>query len=157
MLPSTISCATGSRSKLQPAGRNGKSVCDLPLDIGARAAEQRAESSVEAELLPMRADEVEDGAGALPGGLAQASPELLEEERRAVGWAEEQKRVDVRNVDALVEEIDREDDAHLPVVEVAQRGPSLVSDGSLPRARPTGRPSSVKRCAMKRAWPTLTQ
>jgi hypothetical protein len=74
----------------------------------------------------VRADEIEDGVLAFPGGLPQASPQLLEEERRTVRRTEQQERVDVRYVDALVEEVDREDDAHLPVRQVAERRSPLV-------------------------------
>ena len=85
-----------------------------------------------------------------------ALAELLEEQGRTVGRAKEKKRVDGRDVDAVVEEVDREDRAHVPVGQVAKRGPALV--GRLAAERATaGRPSSVKRAAMNRAWPTLTQ
>jgi hypothetical protein len=73
----------------------------------------------------VRSDEVEDRACALPGGLAETASELLQEERRTVRWTEEQEGVDVRDVDALVEKVDREDDAHLPIRKVVQRCAAL--------------------------------
>ncbi len=74
----------------------------------------------------MRADEVEDGARALPGRLPQPSPELLEEQRRTVGRAEKEERVDGRDVHALVEQVDREDRPYGAVGQVAERSPALV-------------------------------
>ena len=79
-----------------------------PLDVSARAAEQRAVAAVEPELLAVRADEVEHGAERLALRLAQPAAELLEEQRRALGRAQHQHRVDVGHVDALVEQVDRE-------------------------------------------------
>ncbi len=78
----------------QPAGRFG-SEC--------------AEASIESELFAVVAYEVEDGAGCLSLGAAQASAQLLEEEGWAVGGAEEEEGVHHRDVDAFVEEVDGEE------------------------------------------------
>ena len=83
------------------------------LDVAAGAAEQRPVAAVEAELLAVRADEVEDGAERLARGLAQPSAELLEEQRRALGRAQHQDGVDGGHVDAFVEQVDREHDVAL--------------------------------------------
>ena len=99
---------------------------DLTLDVAPAAAEQRAEASIEAELSAMVADEVEHGAERLPAGPSQAAAELLQEEGRALGRAQEQQGVDVRDVDTFVEQVDGEDDVDSPGVEIAQRRRSLV-------------------------------
>jgi uncharacterized protein YmfQ (DUF2313 family) len=96
MLRSTRSEATRSSSMWQPAGRNGKPCSTWRIDVGPGAAEERAEAAVEAELLAVVADEVEDGADRLALGLPQAAAELLEEEERALGGAEHEERVDGR-------------------------------------------------------------
>ena len=81
---------------------------DLLLQVLSAATEQCPVAEVESELAAMEADEVEDGAFRLAGGSAQASAELLKEQRRALGRAQQQQGVDVRHVDALVEEVDGE-------------------------------------------------
>jgi hypothetical protein len=89
-------------------GQEGKAAAHLGLERRARAIQQRREFSIEAELPAMQADEVEDCADALAGGPAQAAPQLLQEQRRAVRGAQHQQRVHARHVDAFVEQIDRE-------------------------------------------------
>ena len=86
-----------------------------------RAAEQRAVAQVEAELAAVRADEVEHGADGLVRRHAQAAAELLQEQGGALGRSEHEDDVDRRDVDALVEQVDREDDLDAARGEVAQR------------------------------------
>ncbi len=74
----------------------------------------------------MVAYEVEDGAGCLSLGAAQASAQLLEEEGWAVGGAEEEEGVHHRDVDAFVEEVDGEDHVDLACGEVGQGGAAFV-------------------------------
>ena len=98
------------------AGREeGELELDFPLYVSARTTEQGSVAAVEAKLLAVRADEVEDSTEALAGGLAQATAELLQEERRALGRAEHQHRVDCRDVDAFVEQVNGEHRLDSPV------------------------------------------
>jgi hypothetical protein len=113
-----------------PAGRNGKPFCT------ARASEECAVAQIEPELAPVGADEVENGAGALVAGFAKSSAELLQEECGALSRPQHQDRVDRRDVDTFVEEVDGEDHADPSVGEVAQRSlPSLVGRFSRERNR----------------------
>lgn len=69
----------------------------------------------------MRADEVEHCAVALVGRLPEPSSELLEEQGRALGRPEHENGVEDGDVDALVEQVDGEDDVDPPGGEVLQR------------------------------------
>ena len=103
--------ATGSSSMWQPAGRNGKSASTWRSTSRRAAAEQRAEacgrSGTRVRWWPTKSSTVQS---VLAVGAAQAAAELLQEERRALGRAQQQQRVDVRDVDALVEQVDGEHD-----------------------------------------------
>ncbi len=55
--------------KAAAGGQERKVLAHLPLDIGTGSPEDRAQAPIEAELLSVRPDEVEDGAGGLPGKL----------------------------------------------------------------------------------------
>ena len=68
----------------------------------------------------------EAAAGGLALGAAQASAELLEEEGGAVGGAEQEEGVHHRDVDALVEEVYREDHVDLACGEVGQGDAAFV-------------------------------
>ena len=140
MLRSTISLATAVELHVAARGQEREPVLDLPLDVRAAAAEQRPEAPVEPELACGAADEVEHGADRLAGRLPQPASELLEEQRRALGRAQHQQRVDGRNVDALVEQVDGEDDADAPAGQVAQSAPGarvrrVARDGDARRRR----------------------
>ena len=67
------------RVEVEAAARRQKRkvVANLPLEVCVRAAQEGAQASVEPELLPMCADEVEDRACTLPGGLAETAAQLL--------------------------------------------------------------------------------
>ncbi len=67
------------------------------------------------------ADEVEHREHRLAVGLAESSPELLKEDGGALGGAEHEDNIDGRDVDTLVEQIDREQHLHLAVTKVSQR------------------------------------
>ena len=93
------------------------------LDLATGAAEQRPDSgdrtgtpcgACRRSRAPCRT--------ALSRRLAQATTELLQEQRRALGRAEHEDRVDDRHVDALVEQVDREDDAYATGRQVSKRG-----------------------------------
>lgn len=101
------------------------------LEFSTTATEQRPVAAIEPELLAMGADEVEHRAVALVGGLAQSSTELLEEQRRTLGRTEHQDGVEDGNVDALIEQVDREHDLNPAGGEVLERtlafGPRAVT------------------------------
>ncbi len=82
---------------------------DLTLDLASCATKECPKAPVEAEFLAVVPDEVEDRAN-LALRLTKPSSELLDEEHGAIGWAQEEKGVDVANIDALVEKVDRKYD-----------------------------------------------
>ena len=59
------------------------------------------------------ANEVEYGQALLLVVQSQAATELLQEDRQALGRAEEQHRVELGDVDALIVQVDDEQDVHL--------------------------------------------
>ncbi len=107
-------------------GEQRESAFDLRLELSPGAPEQRAEPTVEPELLTMESDEVEHGAHGLPGMASQSSAELLEEQRGAVGRPQQEQRVHRGHVDAFVEEVDREHRAHPSIGEVSQPAAAFV-------------------------------
>ena len=60
------------------------------------------------------ADEVQDREARLGRGVAQTSAELLQEHGHALGRPEEQHRVDLGDVEPLVEDVDGEQRPQLP-------------------------------------------
>lgn len=76
----------------------------------------------------MVAYEVEDRAGGLSLGAAQASAQLLEEEGWAVGGAKEEEGVHHPDVDALVEEVDGEEELQ-NARQLVHRQVGLAQDG----------------------------
>ena len=137
-------------------GQEGEALLDLLAEVLAGAAEQRAETAVEPELLAVVAHEVEDRAQRLARRPAQSSAELLQEEHRAVGGAQQQQRVDHGDVDALVEQVDREHHLHPPVGQVAQRRLALVG-GAVGPHRHRGDPHLVEHPGQPGRWAALTQ
>ena len=109
-----------------------EALSDALLQFLSCAAEERAEASIESELFAVVAYEVEDGAGCLSLGAAQASAQLLEEEGWAVGGAEEEEGVHHRDVDALVEEVDGEEELEdgpkCPAVKLSMIGYDRLSE-----------------------------
>jgi hypothetical protein len=63
--------------KVASCGKEREFVFDLLSKVGTAASEKCAEPSIEAELLAMRADEVEDRAYGLAGGLSESAAQLL--------------------------------------------------------------------------------
>ena len=68
---------------------------------------------IEAELLPVPSDEVEDEARFLARRQPQSAPELLLEEHRALRRPQEEQGVDVGQVDAFVVQVAGADDLEL--------------------------------------------
>jgi hypothetical protein len=102
---------------------------DGALDVASGTSEQGPEASVEPELLAVCADEVQDRAERLVLRLSESAAELLEEQGRALGGPEHEDGVDVGHVDALVEQVDREHDAHAAGGEVPQRAFAFAPAG----------------------------
>ena len=84
------------------------------------------QATIESKFAAMVADEVEHRAERLRGSTSETAAELLEEERRTLGRAQQQERVDVGNVDAFVEEVDGEDHVDPSGFQVAQCARSFV-------------------------------
>ena len=72
--------------------------------------------AVNHEVLVLMSHEVEDRQNRLQRCTAQAAAQLLQEEGERLGGAQHQERVDVRNIDALVEQVHGEDGRQLVVV-----------------------------------------
>ena len=106
-----------------------EALLDLAQDLPAGAAEDGAEAAVEAELGVHVADEVERGEALLAVGQAEAAAELLEEDGGALGGAEEEHGVDLGDVDALVEDVDGEDDVDLAGAQAVEDGGAGVLVG----------------------------
>ena len=87
----------------------------VTLDLAAGSAEDRAESTIEAELPVHVPNKVEGGEALLAFGQPQAAAELLEKDGGAFGGPEEEDGIDLRYVDALVEQIDGEDNVDFAV------------------------------------------
>ena len=157
MLRSTISWATESSSRWQPAGRNGNPLLHLPFDVLAAPAEQRAEAPIEAELLVMQADEVEHRADAFSHAHGADRGRVAGE--RASGCpsagAGAACRQSARR--AFIEQIDGKDHAHRPAGQIAKRALRAPRDGLSPQTATDGSPASLNTLAMNRACWTLTQ
>ncbi len=114
------------------SGQERELLLDGALDISSSAAEERSVPAVEAELPAMRANEVQDGAMTLVGCLPEAPAELLNEQRRTLRRPQHEHRVQHRDIDTFVEEIDREDHLHAASRQVAQRSFSIGSRAVTP-------------------------
>jgi hypothetical protein len=108
----------------------GRQAAEAPLhelpQLARRLAEELAQVTVEPEARVLKPCDVEDREDVLVARAPQAAPELLQEHRRALGRAEEEERVHVGDVDALVEEVDDAEGLHLPAREVALRAIALL-------------------------------
>ncbi len=82
--------------------------------VTAGDASERSKAQVKAELLAVVRDEVEDRADVLAGMTPEPTADLLEEHRGRLGGAQQQDRVAIGDVDALVEYVAGEDRADLP-------------------------------------------
>ena len=94
----------------------------------------------------MVADEVQHGQHRLVAGAPQSAAELLEEDRGALGGPQEQHRVDVGQVEALVEQVGGEQHVDPPVA-AGPRAPAARSCGwGLRRDGQAGMPAVVEAC-----------
>lgn len=92
-----------------------ETVLNFAGDAPAGVAEQGREFFFEPVVLIGLSDEVEDGQAVFPFCQAQASSELLEKDGQGFSWAQEEYRIDFRDVDAFVIEVNDEDRSELPV------------------------------------------
>jgi hypothetical protein len=103
-------------------GQEREAVLDLAHQLRTGTSGQRAVANVPAEAPVVLSHEVEHGQAGLAGGAAQAPAQLLQEDGGALGGAQEQHGVDLGHVDALVEQVDREDGVDLSVTQVTKGG-----------------------------------
>jgi hypothetical protein len=120
--------------------REGEVSLDLAFEAAASVARERAELRVEAELLAVVSDKVEDREHGLVAGTSEAPAELLQEDGRTFGRSKEQDRVDVRQVEALIEEVSGEEHVDPPLLQVLESTfalslRSVAADGSRGDAR----------------------
>src|SRR6478672_7936429 len=102
------------QNDLAPRGQERKALLDLSFQASLRRTCQSAVADVEPELLAMMTDEVECGQHRLVTGAAQAATQLLQEDRGALRWPEEQDGVDVGQVEPLVEQVGSKQDVDSP-------------------------------------------
>ncbi len=91
-----------------PTRQVRKSVLDFVVDPGRRARAQRAEPRSESKLAPLGPDEIEHGQAVLFVVQPQTAAKLLKVDCQALGWAQEQERIDLRKIDTFVVQIDDE-------------------------------------------------
>src|SRR5690606_28489256 len=113
----------GHRVQLHMAAarQEGEALLNGALDLLTAAAQQSGIAPMHPELLAMLPHEVQHRADSLVRRATQATPQLLQEDRRAVCRAQEQQGVDRRDVDAFVEEVHGEHDANLACGKRTQR------------------------------------
>src|SRR5690606_17185720 len=73
--------------------------------------------------------EVEHGADALVRLAPQPATELLQEDRRTISWAQKEQGIHGRDIDAFVEQVDREHCPQFAARELLQCGASLFLRG----------------------------
>ena len=89
---------------------------------------------------------------------SQSTPQLLEEQRGAVGGAQKQQGVDQRDIDAFVKQIYRKHRARHAIGQPAERLASARSRASVSAQTATdGNPCFVNSAAMNRACAIDTQ
>lgn len=85
-----------------------------------------------------------------------ATAELLKKDRRALGGSQEQHRIDVGDVEALIEQVDGEDDVELAIAEPSTRHGGHSASVSAETAS-AGMPNRSNCSAMYFTCSTLTQ
>ena len=103
-----------------------KAGLDFMIEPAGRMRAQGAEPRCEAKFASLSADKVKDRQAVLVVMEPKAPPELLEVHGQALSWPKEHDRIDLRNVDPLVVEIDDEDDVDLTANEALPRGPAFI-------------------------------
>ena len=121
----------------------GETVLDLTRDAAAGIAEQSGEFFFEPVVLVCLSDEVEDGQAVLAFGQSQAASELLQEDGQGLGRTQEENRIDLRDIDALIVEVDDEDEAD-PASVSSRRSASRSASVEPPVRQRAGRPCSLQ-------------
>ena len=98
-----------------------ETVFDAVHQFAARQAGEARQQAVEAEFGAVLADEVEYQAALLAGCQAQAAANLLLKQHRALRGPQQQQRVDHRQVDAFVVEINRDQRAQFAAEQTLRR------------------------------------
>ena len=121
----------------------GETVLDLTRDAAVGIAEQSGEFFFEPVVLVCLSDEVEDGQAVLAFGQSQAASELLQEDGQGLGRTQEENRIDLRDIDALIVEVDDEDEAD-PASVSSRRSASRSASVEPPVRQRAGRPCSLQ-------------
>ena len=98
--------------------------------FAARQAGQAGQQAVEAEIGAVLADEVQHQAALLAWCQAQPAADLLLEQHRALRGPQQQQRVDHRQVDALVVEVDSHQRAQFAALQPLRRAAAFVGIGA---------------------------
>ncbi len=105
-------------------GATGREVGEILLhflvDGKAVPGEERFQFGIDPVATVGLADEVEYGEAVLARCMAQAAPELLEEDGQALGGAEEQHRVDLRDVHPFTQFVHGKEEGKPAVFQVSQ-------------------------------------
>jgi len=97
--------------EMTAAGQERKALLKVTLERPSWHARQSPVTEIEAELAVLLTDKIQHGQARLSRCVAKAAAELLEEHRDALRGPEKQDGVDIRDVKALVEDVDGEDAA----------------------------------------------
>ena len=82
-------------------------------------SEECAEAQIKPEPSVRAANEVQHGQAGLGLGAPQTTTELLQKDESAFGRTQEENGVDLRHVDAFVEQIDAEHHVYFPVPQIS--------------------------------------
>ena len=145
----------GSSCMWQPAGRKGKPLLHSSLGVAAGAAEQRPEAPVVAKLLAVLPTKSRTVQNAFPSS-SQSAPELLQEQRGALGRAQQQHGVDVGTSTPSLNRSTENTTWTRAGAQVVQRG-SAFGFGLSPQTATDTMPCVVEQPAMNRACAMLTQ
>ena len=104
-----------------------ETVLNFASNAPAGVAEQGREFFFEPIVLIGLTDEVEDGQTVFSFCQAQASSELLKKDGQGFGWPQEEYRIDFRDVDAFVIEVNDEDEADTAFSELTPGGCAVGS------------------------------
>lgn len=108
-------------------GEIREAAVDLLFDLAARGTGERPIAQVEAEIAMSVANEVEHRQAVLVAAPSQTAAELLKKDERALGRPEKEDRVDLRHVDAFIEDVDREEAVDLAVAQAPERAIAYVA------------------------------
>src|SRR3972149_8147459 len=111
---------------MAPRRQEAEAILDVPLRLLASAPRHCLEPSVKAKLGPLATDEIEDGQDSLPPDPAHSAPELLPKEGRALGGSEEEDGVYLRDVNALIEDVDGKHHVEISPPKAPQRILALI-------------------------------